>query len=137
MSRRILVVAASVAVASALILVARRAADFTTLGDSAVTEAYTRLAVTGHLLLGPYSRFQWHHPGPLYFFGMAPFYVLSGSRPAGLNAAALALNLAALTFTTTVVVRRAGSVLAIAMLVSMALFSWRASPVLVSPWNPH
>ena len=48
------------------------------------------------LLVGPYSRFQWHHPGPLYFYLLAPFYEASGERPSGLSAGALALNLSCL-----------------------------------------
>src|SRR5580765_4791246 len=94
--RRLLVAAVALMLASGVILLARRAADFATFGDTAVIESYTWMASTGDLLLGPYSRFQWHHPGPVAFFWIAPFYALSGARPAGLGAGALALNLAVL-----------------------------------------
>ncbi len=102
------VAAGALMLASGVILLARRAADFATFGDTAVIESYTWMASTGDLLLGPYSRFQWHHPGPVAFFWIAPFYVLSGARPAGLNAGALALNLAVLAIMTSIVIRRAG-----------------------------
>src|SRR5258708_25869797 len=68
--------------ASLIALWARQATNFAQIGDPAVIESYTWMASKGELLLGPYSRFQWHHPGPLYFFWMVPFYLLSGSRAA-------------------------------------------------------
>lgn len=36
--------------------------------DDALLTLTTRDAVTGRQLLGPYSRFGWHHPGPSYFY---------------------------------------------------------------------
>src|SRR5262249_53914144 len=108
--RRLVLAAISLALASGLIVLARRAADFATIGDTAVIESYTWMASTGDLLLGPYSRFQWHHPGPISFFWMAPFYALSGARPAGLSAGALTLNLAVLAILTSTVIRRADTI---------------------------
>jgi hypothetical protein len=135
--RRLIVAAVALILVFALIVLARRAADFATFGDTAVIESYTRMASTGDLLLGPYSRFQWHHPGPIAFFWVAPFYALSGARPAGLGAGALALNLAVLAIMTSIVIRRAGNALAVALLGSVALYAWRIAPVLTSAWNPH
>ena len=83
--------------AAALIVYARTAdAAFAPAGDIALIETYTIDATRGQLLLGPYSRYGWHHPGPLYFYLQAPFYVMSGYRSAGLSAGALAINLSAL-----------------------------------------
>jgi hypothetical protein len=135
--RRIACAASVVIVASALILVARRALDAATFGDTAVIESYTWMAAKWDLLLGPYSRFQWHHPGPLSFFWLAPFYTLSGSRPAGLNAGALALNLAALAVMTRTMTRRAGGLLSLTVLLCVTIYSWRIAPVFTSAWNPH
>jgi hypothetical protein len=120
-----------------LVLLARRSADVPTLGDSAVIESYAWMAARGHLLLGPYSRFQWHHPGPLYFFWLAPFYALSGSRPAGLNAGALVLNLGVLAVLTIIVLRRAQSIVAVAIMSAVAVYAWRVAPLFTSAWNPH
>ena len=47
-------------------------------GDYAGLEIATRYVFTGRTLLGPYSRFMFNHPGPLYFFVIAPIYVLLG-----------------------------------------------------------
>lgn len=43
-------------------------------GDYAALEVQTRLVSTGGTLLGPYSRFGFNHPGPLYFYALAPVY---------------------------------------------------------------
>jgi len=135
--RRLVIAAISLALASWLIVLARRAADFATFGDTAVTESYTWMASTGDLLLGPYSRFQWHHPGPISFFWIAPFYALSGARPAGLSAGALTLNLAVLAILTSTVIRRTDTILSAAIMAVVASCCWRIAPVLTSPWNPH
>src|SRR5215831_19688847 len=135
--RRLVIAAISLAIASGLIVLARRAADFATIGDTAVIESYTWMASTGDLLLGPYSRFQWHHPGPLAFFWTAPFYALSGVRPSGLSAGALALNLAVLAILTSTMIRRADTILAVAIMAMLAWYSWRIAPVFTSAWNPH
>ena len=135
--RRLIVTVVALMLAFALVVLARRAPDFATIGDTAVIESYTWMASTGDLLLGPYSRFQWHHPGPVAFFWIAPFYALSGARPAGLSAGALALNLAMLAILTSIVIRRAGTALAIVLLATITFYSWRIAPVLTSAWNPH
>jgi hypothetical protein len=49
----------------------------------------------GALLVGPYSRFGWHHPGPLYFYLLAPWYWMSGLHTAGMQAGAFAINFSA------------------------------------------
>ena len=36
--------------------------------DAAVTEIWVRTALDGDALVGPYSRFGWHHPGPTWFY---------------------------------------------------------------------
>src|SRR5262245_7553232 len=134
---RLMVAAAALILAAGMILLARRANDVATLGDNAVIESYTWMASHGDLLLGPYSRFQWHHPGPISFFWMAPFYALSGARPAGLSAGALTLNLAVLAILTSTLIRRADTILSAAIMAVIALYCLRIAPVFTSPWNPH
>jgi hypothetical protein len=135
--RRLIVAAIALILAFGLIELARRAPDFATFGDAAVIESYTWMASAGDLLLGPYSRFQWHHPGPIAFYWIAPFHALSGTKPVGLGAGALALNLAVLAVMTSIIIRRAGYLLAVAVLGVVGLFAWRIAPVLTSAWNPH
>ncbi|MGZ3420820.1 MAG: hypothetical protein ACXVEE_23285 [Polyangiales bacterium] len=54
-------------------------------GDYALLELGVRRAMKGTQLVGPYSRFVWSHPGPLYFYVVAPFYVLNGQASATLH----------------------------------------------------
>src|SRR5213595_3106315 len=79
----------------AIAALGRRARPFREVSDGAVLEIYTLEALEGRLLVGPYSRFGWHHPGPLFFYFEAPWYWLSGRHTAGMQAGALALNLTA------------------------------------------
>lgn len=49
-------------------------------GDQAVIQLSTDRAASLHQLLGPYSRFQFDHPGPLYFYLLLiPYKILGGS----------------------------------------------------------
>jgi hypothetical protein len=83
-----------IALAAAMSLAAtRQAAPNFPVSDLAVTETYTILASQGRLLVGPYSRFSWHHPGPIYFYLLVPFYKALGSRTLGLQVGALAISL--------------------------------------------
>ena len=72
-SPRAIGAAAAIGLIVVLVAIARGADRFTPTSDTAVIESYTLQASQGRLLLGPYSRFAWHHPGPFYFFLMAPF----------------------------------------------------------------
>src|SRR5262245_66208172 len=89
---RIAVVCGALALSGAAILVARGGRPVTPVSDTAVIESYTLYASRAQLLVGPYSRYGWHHPGPLYFYLLAPVYVLAGSSSPGLNAGALLIN---------------------------------------------
>ena len=125
--------------AAALIAYARTAdAAWAPAGDIALIEAYTLNATNAELLLGPYSRFGWNHPGPLYFYLQAPFYVMSGYRSAGLSVGALVINLSALGILVWVCVRAAPQgFLAIAISAASVLFAVLTTEMLASQWNPH
>jgi hypothetical protein len=94
--------------AASLVAVARQAQPVSSVSDTAVIESYTLYASRARLLVGPYSRYGWHHPGPLYFYLLAPFSVLSGRLATGLNAGALAINLLSVIVIALVVRRIAG-----------------------------
>lgn len=130
-------VAGALVLAAFLVAAARQAQPVTPVSDTAVLESYTAYASQGALLVGPYSRYAWHHPGPIYFYLLAPFYTLSGSLTAGLNAGALAINLMSMLVMAWVLVRAADGVLAIVTTAMVALYAWRLMPILASPWNPH
>jgi hypothetical protein len=64
--------------------------------DFALLELSTGEALRGTQRLGPYSRFGWRHPGPAYFYFLAPFYGAFGASSASLPVAVLIFNWAAL-----------------------------------------
>lgn len=117
-------------------IAARRADDAPATSDTAVIESYVLMASQGQLLVGAYSRFQWHHPGPFYFYVLAPFYAASGHKTAGLDAGAGAISIASVLITATVLMRRR-PLLAATVSAALALFAWRAAEATTSPWNPH
>jgi uncharacterized protein with PQ loop repeat len=107
-------------------------------GDGAVIELYTLHATSFRQLLGPYSRFGFHHPGPAMFYVLAPFYAASGHATASLSVAALAVNLAALAVVSWTIVRaRAPIPLALALSALLLTFVLRLPALLTSAWNPH
>jgi hypothetical protein len=122
----------------ALIGFGRSAAAIITDSDFALGELYTELATRGQLLVGPYSRFAWHHPGPLFFYVSAPFYALAGHRAPALYAVALAVNVASIVTLTWVVAReRERWLLAVLLAAGCLGFAWRLPMFLASPWTAH
>lgn len=100
-------------------------------------EIYTLEALKGRLLVGPYSRFGWHHPGPLYFYLEAPWYWLSGRHTAGMQAGAMALNITAVAAIAWTAAASAGTPAVFALAGGAAWYVWRTGDLIVSPWNPH
>ena len=123
--------------AVALLIAARHAPPFREVSDGAILEIYTLEAVRGRLLVGPYSRFGWHHPGPLYFYLLAPWYWLSGVHTAGMQAGALAINLSATLLVAWTGASVASGPTAIALSVLIAGYTLRTGDLMVSAWNPH
>jgi hypothetical protein len=106
-------------------------------GDYAVLELYTRLAAQGRQLLGPYSRFGFHHPGPAYFYASVPLYVLSGERFAGILMTAATINVLSVALLLRRVGRHGGTAALLAAALMVALFlSWRGPGWIFSAWNP-
>jgi hypothetical protein len=65
-------------IAAIAAIVAGGVPDYPTSGDEALLEMSTRNTAEGLTLTGPYSRFGFNHPGPLYFFLRIPLYYASG-----------------------------------------------------------
>jgi hypothetical protein len=130
---------ASVAVAVALagVAVTRDAVRIYPLADIAVLEMYVRDALTGKLLVGPYSRFGWHHPGPAYFYLIAPIYALAGRQPAALAAGAAAIAMVSVALIAWTAARSYASAVSAALLASIALYLARIPDLATSSWNPH
>jgi hypothetical protein len=120
-----------------LVAYASRTPAIVTDSDIGVGELYVELATRLQLFVGPYSRFGWHHPGPLYFYLTAPFYAASGHQAAALYAVALAANLTALIVIVRIVAREAGTATLTAVLAACLLFAWRVPRFMASPWTGH
>lgn len=61
-------------------VLARGVPDYPSSGDGALLEISTRWLFSHRVLLGPYSRFVFFHPGPIYFLLRFPLYALFGMR---------------------------------------------------------
>lgn len=106
-------------------------------GDVAIIEITTAAALRGPVTLGPYSQFGWHHPGPLLFYVLAPFYALAGWNSIGLAAGALFVNLLSLGAIGWSLVRHAGSTVALTVTLILAGYLLRGGELATSVWNPH
>lgn len=136
--RRLIVAALALLGALAVVAFGRTAAPIITDGDFALGELFTDLAARGQLLLGPYSRFGWHHPGPLFFYLSAPFYKLSGNGTPSLYAISLLTNVVAIVGMAWAVAHDSQRwVLAAALTMGCLLFASRLPMFLASPWTAH
>ncbi len=108
---------------------------FAVKGDFAALELATRLATTGDVLLGPYSRYKFAHPGPLYFYVLAPLYRLMGGSSSAVPLGACALGAVA-AFALVYGARLLGRAHAVSAL--LVLFAWLAAfgNVCATSWNP-
>jgi hypothetical protein len=107
------------------------------IGDFALIESYTLMATQRKLVVGPYSRYGWHHPGPLYFWLAAPFYALAKFKTSGIHVAVQCINASALLVAAWIAARFASPTLIAAVFVAIVGYLWRAWHIFVSMWNPH
>ena len=105
-------------------------------GDFAVLDLYLQRGLRGALWLGPYSRYGWHHPGPLWLYAMLPAYALSGRAPIALVAWNLSLSLAALALSVALLARRVAAPALALFAALLALLVPQLGEQLVYPWNP-
>lgn len=106
-------------------------------GDTALLELSVRDVGSHALLLGPYSRYHWHHPGPLLFDWLAVPYRLLGSNARALNQGSLLTAAIAIGVVAWVAHRRGGTPLVAWSMVVAGLLIWAVGPDVVrSPWNP-
>ena len=107
-------------------------------GDRALIEMYTRDIGHHAVLLGPYSRFGWHHPGPALYEVLALPYRLTGSNGLGLMFGVVLINAIAAAGIALVAYRRGGRTLLIWTLIVLGLFLHALGPQqLTDPFNPY
>lgn len=106
-------------------------------GDLNNIELYTIKARRFDLLLGAYSRYGWNHPGPPYFYLLAPFHAAFGGATRGLVVGTFAINLLAVVASVAVVWRTISTRAAVVFtaLLGGALASLGYAS-LWYPWNP-
>ncbi len=120
--------------AGALVVVGR---TINLAGDQALIALDTGDAAGLTQLLGPYSRYGWTHPGPVWFYLLAGPYILLGRSGAALCAAVLlGQALAAAAVVVAVAGRRSGWRMPLAALV-VVVYLLRVPPEsLTTLWNP-
>jgi hypothetical protein len=105
--------------------------------DTAVTE--TSVIDASHLTqtLGPYSRFGWSHPGPAWFYLLAPVYRLLGGRSYALAVGCLVLLAVTASAIVVLMARRYGGLGGVlAALAVLAYVHAVGLDLLRNPWNP-
>lgn len=106
--------------------------------DLALTEIQVRDVGERSVLLGPYSRFGWQHPGPTLFYLLSLPYRLFGERPRGLLLGALAINGASAVAIAWIAWRRGGRTLLLWALLALLLLMRTVDPTVWSNvWNPY
>jgi hypothetical protein len=106
-------------------------------GDWAMIELRTLDVGTVHTpLVGPYSRYQWNHPGPLLFWVLAVPYRLFGGNPSALLLGAALINATAVAGMLWLAWRRARLALVAPLAFVLALLVHNLGPLLLrNPWN--
>lgn len=105
-------------------------------GDQALESLQVADVGTRHTpLVGVYSRYGWHHPGPLLFWLTAPAYRLFG--PNGLLGAVGLINGGSIVAAVVFARRTGGSTLSWLVAAAGAAMTWAETPaLLLDPWNP-
>ncbi len=133
--------AATVAAAAVVALLAsglalRATAPTGPTGDHAVLELYTLYAAETPWPLGPYSRFVWHHPGPLFFYWELPWHLASGQRTQGMQTGALALAVVSLGAMLALLVRYAPAAVSLCAALALGVYTLRLHALSTDFWNP-
>lgn len=106
-------------------------------GDLALMAWDVERATRASLLVGPYSRFGWHHPGPLLAYLLAPFWWAAGHHFAGLTVGSAALSATSCAVVILAVGRAGGRHAAWLTAGVLSVLMWRIGlDVLREPWNP-
>jgi hypothetical protein len=123
--------------ASAVAMAVRVGTSYRPQADQAWIELQVR--DIGHLpvLLGPYSRFGWFHPGPLLYYVLWLPYRLTGSTSVSLVIAALVVNAVAVTGIALIAKRHGGTTLLLVTLLLVGLLERSlGAQFLRDVWNP-
>ena len=110
---------------------------YTANDDNALNELVIKQIGSRLVLLGPYSRPTWSHPGPFFYYLMWIPYRLFGSTSSALMAGALSINAAATAGCLWLANRWGGKLFLTLAGLGFAWFTIRLpSGMLWNPWNP-
>jgi hypothetical protein len=122
----------------AAIALAVRDVDYRPISDYALTEMQVRDLGHHEVLNGLYSREDWRHPGPLFFYVLAPGYWLSGHASISMFFTALGINAAAVVGIAGIAWRRGGTPMLLSALLACALgMRTLGTEFLYDPWNNY
>jgi hypothetical protein len=108
------------------------------ISDYALTELQVRDVLHHPVLTGLYSRDDWSHPGPMFFYAIAPVYWLTGGASIAMNLAALAINAVVVAGIAIFAWRRGGSLMLLCALLATALvMRTLGAEFLFDPWNNY
>ena len=124
--------------ASAIRLLAGAGSGYHPYADQGTIESLVRDVGHHWLLVGPFSRFGWFHPGPALYYLLALPYRLTGSSSGSLAFAALCINAGAVLGITLIARRRGGlPLLLITSVFVLLLMRTLGAQFLRDPWNPY
>jgi len=113
--------------------------DFFQLGDDATLETRVINAGRDVQYLGPYSRFGWNHPGPLYFYILLPFYQLFSMGAQSLYVGAAFINIISVLVLLFYLHKSENNYFFFitAFFFSLYIFDFLGLHVFRNTWNPH
>jgi hypothetical protein len=124
-------------VVSAISMIVAVGADYHPSADQAWIELQVRDIGHHAVLLGPYSRFGWFHPGPLLYYLLWLPYRVTGSSGTSLVVAALVLNALTVVAIGLVARRRGGVPLTVVtLLLTGLLMAAQGAQFQREVWNP-
>lgn len=113
--------------------------DWVPAQDLAVLDLRTRDVLSGHPpLVGPYSRYGWSHPGPLLFWLLAPFSLVTGGAAWGVLVGGVVLQMVMVIWIGRLAWTSGGLVLVAPVMVIVALtYASIGTSLVLEPWNPY
>ena len=133
----LLIAAMLVPVAVAAVRVVTGLDGFHATSDNALNELIVRDIGKHPVLLGPFARNGWSHPGPLLYYLLWTPYRVFGSKSSAMLVGALMINGAAIATTIAIAKRWGGFVLAVPVALACGvLIVQLPNGFLEDPWNP-
>ncbi|HLN06730.1 MAG TPA: hypothetical protein VK217_10665 [Acidimicrobiales bacterium] len=107
------------------------------IADPALVDVDVRTALRWHLLLGPYDRYGWHHPGPAFAYLLATIERVVGTGPVGDSLGVAIINASAALGTVALVRRRVGDLAGLWAAGVLAALCLKVGPTnLLASWGP-